>query len=63
MHFTWSILEYFLSNVKVEISRTLKRKYKLNVENIARVKETVKQRTQLKAQRMGRYEKRGKFYR
>ena len=42
--------------------RKLKRKYKLNKENITRVKETVKQRIQLKAQRMQRYEKCGKFY-
>ena len=41
----------------------LKRKYKLNEEIITRVKEKVKQRLQLKVQRMQRYEKRGKFYR
>ena len=42
--------------------RKLKRKYKLNRENITRVKGTVKQRMQLKAQRMQIYEKGGKFY-
>ena len=30
----------------------LKKKHKLNIENITRVKETVKQRIQFKAQRM-----------
>ena len=37
----------------------LKRKYKLNQENITTVKETVKQRMQLKAQRIRKCEKRG----
>ena len=49
-------------NVKRKICKKLKRKCKLNEENITRVKETVKQRMQLKAQRMQRYEKHGKFY-
>ena len=40
----------------------LKRKYKLNEENIARLKERVKKRMQLKAQRRRKYEKRGKCY-
>ena len=35
-----------------EKCRKLKSKYKLNKENITRVKETVKQRIQLKAQRV-----------
>ena len=43
--------------------RKVKRKYKLNEKNIIKAKETVKQSTQRKAQRMRRYEKRGKFYR
>ena len=42
--------------------RKLKRKHKLNKENITRMKKTVKQRMQLKAQRMRRYKKCGKFY-
>ena len=42
--------------------RKLKRKYKLNEENIARLKERVKKRMQLKAQRRRKYEKRGKCY-
>ena len=37
-------------NVKGKMCRKLKRKYKLNKENITRVKETLKQRMQLKAQ-------------
>ena len=45
-------------NVKGKMCRKLKRKYKLDKENITRVKETVKQRMQLQAQRMQRYEKR-----
>ena len=49
-------------NVKGKICRKLKRKYKLNIENITRMKETVKQRMQLKAQRMRIYEKHGKLY-
>ena len=50
-------------SVKGKMCRKLKRKYKLNEENITTVKETVKQRMQHKVQRMRRYEKRGKFYR
>ena len=49
-------------NVKENKCRKLKRKYKLKEENITAVKETVKQRMQLKAQGIRRYEKRGKFY-
>ena len=49
-------------SVNGKMCRKLKRKYKLNKENITTVKETVKQRIRLKAQRMGRYEKLGKFY-
>ena len=39
-------------NVKGKMCRKSSRKYKLNVENIVRAKETVKQRMQFKAQRM-----------
>ena len=49
-------------NVKGKICRNSKRKYKLNEENRIRMKETVKQRIQLKARRIGKYEKREKFY-
>ena len=49
-------------SVNGKMCRKLKRKYKLNEENITTVKETVKQRIQLNTQRMGRHEKRGKFY-
>ena len=45
-----------------KMCRKLTRKYKLNKENIIRMKETVNQRMQLKAQRMQRYEKHGKLY-
>ena len=38
--------------------RKVKRKYKLDKKNKTRVKETVKQRIQFKAQRMRIYEKR-----
>ena len=50
-------------NVKRKMRRKLKWKYKFNEENITVVKETVKQRMQLKAQKMRRYEKCGKLYR
>ena len=50
-------------NVKRKMRRKLKWKYKFNEENITVVKETVKQRMQLKAQKMQRYEKCGKLYR
>ena len=49
-------------NMKENMCRKLRRKYKLNKENITTVKEILKQRMQLKAQTMKRYEKRGKFY-
>ena len=39
-------------NVKGEMCRKLKRKYKSDKENITRMKKTVKQRMQLKAQRI-----------
>lgn len=42
--------------------RELKRKYKLSEENITTAKDTVKQRMQVKVQRMRRYVKREKFY-
>ena len=38
-------------------------KYKLNEENITRMKETVDQRMHLKAQKLQRYEKHGKLCR
>ena len=38
--------------MKVKICRKLKKKYKLNKENMNNNKETVKQRIQFKAQRM-----------
>ena len=44
-------------NVKGKMCRKLQRKYKLN-----KGKGTVKQRMQLKTERMRRYEKRGKLY-
>ena len=50
-------------NVKGKACRTMKRKYKIEKDNINTVKETIKQRMQLKAQRLRRYEKRNKFYR
>ena len=49
-------------NVKRKICRKLKKKYKLNQEIITMVKETVKPRMYLNAQRMQRYEKCGEFY-
>ena len=42
--------------------RELKRKYKLSEENITTAKDTVKQRMQVKVQRMRRYVKRENFY-
>ena len=39
-------------NVKGEMCRKLKRKYKSDKENITRMKKTVKQKMQLKAQRI-----------
>ena len=39
-------------NVRGEMCRKLKRKYKSDEENITRMKKTVKQRMQLKAQRI-----------
>ena len=50
-------------NVKGKMCRKLKRKYKLEEENIITVKQTVKQRMHLKVQRRKRYEKRVKCYR
>ena len=49
-------------NVKGEACRTLQRKYKINKDNVI-IKNTVKQKLQLKAQRLRRYEKRNNFYR
>ena len=48
-------------NVKGKMCRKVKRKYKLDKKNKTRVKETVKQRIQFKAQRMRIYEKCRKF--
>ena len=49
-------------SVKEKIFK-LKRKFRLDEENITTVKETVKQKMQFKVQRLQKYEKRGKFYR
>ena len=43
--------------------RKMTKKYQLTSENILKVKETTKQKMELKAQRMRRYGKRSKFYR
>ena len=48
-------------NVKGRACITLKRKYKINKDSII-CKKTVKQKMQLKAQRLRRYEKGNKFY-
>ena len=50
-------------NVKGRKCRKMIKKYQLTKENILSVKETIKQKMQLKAQRIRRYEKRSKFYR
>lgn len=50
-------------NIKGKAYRTLKRRYIINNDNIIIIKEkNVKQKMQLKAQRLRRYEKRNKFY-
>ena len=50
----WSILSESERgiNAKRKMCGKLKKKHKLNIENITRIKETVKQRIQFKAQRM-----------
>ena len=50
-------------NVKGRKFRKMTKKYQLTSKNILEVKEMIKQKMQLKAQRMRRYEKRSKFYR
>ena len=50
-------------NVKGRACITLKKTNKINKDNIIIIKETVKQKMQLKAQRLRRCEKRNKFYR
>ena len=58
-----SILDELIREVKVK-SRLLKKKYKMKkLGGLAPLKETLKQKTQLKTERMRRYEKRTKFYR
>ena len=49
-------------NVKGRVCRISKRQ-KINKDNIIIIKETAKQKMQLKAQKLRRYEKRNKFYR
>ena len=61
-----SILDELITGVKVKsrILNGMKKKYKMkNFEHLAPLKETLKQKIQLKAQRMRRYDKRSKFYR
>ena len=51
-------------NVKTRKGRKVKRKYKLQNENdMATAKERIKQKVQVKAQRIRRFEKKTKFYR
>ena len=51
-------------NVKTRMSRNTKKKYKISSENTLLIaKESLKQRMQVKAQRLRRLEKRGRFYR
>ena len=51
------------NNVKSRKGRKVKRKYKLkSLEDIPPVKETLKQKVTVKAQRLRRFEKRSKFY-
>ena len=59
------ILDEFIRGVKVKarILNRMKKKYKMkNFEDLALLKETLKQKIQLKAQRMRWYDKRLKFY-
>ena len=60
-----SILDELIRGVKVKsrILNRMKKKYKMkNFEDLTPMKETLKQKIQLKAQRMRRYDKRSKFY-
>ena len=50
-------------NTKGRRFRKITKKYQLTSQNILEVKEKIKQKMQLKAQRMRRYDKRSKFYR
>ena len=50
-------------NVKGKECRKLIRKFKVTEDNIDVVKETIKQKMQLKAQRLRRFDKRNRFYR
>ena len=50
-------------NVKGRRLRKMTKKYKLTSKDILEVNEMIKQKMQLKAQRMRRYDKRSKFYR
>ena len=50
-------------NVKGRRFRKIPKKYQLASENILEVEEMIKQKMQLKAQRMRWYDKRSKFYR
>ena len=50
-------------NVKGRRFRKMTKKYQLTSKNILEVNEMIKQKMQLKAQRMWRYDKRSKFYR
>ena len=61
-----SILDELIRGVKVKsrILNRMKKKYKMkNFEDLAPLKETLRQKIQLKAQSMRRYDKRSKFYR
>ena len=60
-----SILDELIRGVKVKprILNKMKKKYKMkNSEDLAPLKENLKQKIQLKAQRMRRYDKKSKFY-
>jgi len=51
-------------NVKTRLSRNIEKKYKISDENTLLIaKESLKQRMQVKAQRLRRLEKRDRFYR
>ena len=61
-----SILDELIRGVKVKsrILNRMKKKYKMkNFEDLATLKETLKENIQLKTQRMRRYDKRSKFCR
>ena len=51
-------------NVEIRMSRNIEKKYKISDENTLLIaKESLKQRMQVKAQRLRRLEKRDRFYR